>query len=109
MRVQKAFQKREVEFRQFRQRNVMHRLRKTIHNSKDDCVTLRVWETSDEVQGYVRPGSEQAKRHYQIFVVPNGCIKGRLPLISLPYAHQVISIAEVQFGEDGGSLQVFKS
>lgn len=41
---------------QFRQRNVMNRLRKTIYNSKDNCVTIRVREASDKVQGYVRPG-----------------------------------------------------
>ena len=46
----------------------------------------------------------QAKRKDLVFIVACGRVEGRLPLIPLLDAHQVIGITQVQLGEDGSPL-----
>lgn len=50
----------------------------------------------------------KAKEHYEIFLMPVGCVEGCLALITLSYADQVISIATVKLGEDVGPLKQLK-
>ena len=41
----------------------------------------------------------QTKGHHQIFIMSCWCVEGRLPLISLPDADQMISFPQVELGE----------
>ena len=50
----------------------------------------------------------QAKGHYLVFVVSCWGVEGRLPLISLPDADQMLSIPQVQLGEHHCPLEQFK-
>ena len=47
----------------------------------------------------------QPERHNQVFKVSQMSVKSRLPLVPLPYSHQTVCIAEVQFREDGGLVK----
>ena len=50
-------------------------------------------------------GIGEAKGHHQVFVMPSGSVECSLPLIPLSDADEVVSIAKVKLGEDGGSLE----
>ena len=51
----------------------------------------------------------ETERHHEVLIMPRRCVEGRLPLISFPDLDQMISVAEIQLGEDGGPLQQLKS
>ena len=53
-------------------------------------------------------GIGQAKRHYKILVVSSWGVESRLPIVSFPDSDEVISVAQVKFGENGGPLEQFK-
>ncbi len=48
------------------------------------------------------------KRHYQVFVVACGCVEGSFPFVPLPDADQMIGVAKIKLGEDGGTLEQIK-
>ena len=55
-----------------------------------------------------RWGVCQTKGHHQIFMMSSWCYEGRLPLLSLPDANQMICIPQVELGEHCCPLEQFK-
>ena len=41
--------------------------------------------------------------------MPQGCVKGRFPLIPFTDVHKVVGIMQVKLGKDGGALKGLKS
>ena len=55
-----------------------------------------------------RGGIAEPKLHAQVLVMPQLGVKSRLPLVPLPNPDQVLSVLEVELGEDVSSLQEFE-
>lgn len=53
-------------------------------------------------------GIGQAERHYEILIVSSWGVECRLPLISFSDADEVVGVAQVKFGENGGPLEQFE-
>lgn len=47
--------------------------------------------------------------HYQILKMSQRGVKDHLPLITLPDSDQMICVPEIQFSEDSGAMEWFKS
>ena len=57
------------------------------------------------IRGWKTEGICESKRHDQVFKVTEKGVEGCLPLISFLIIHQVVDIAQVHFGEDGGFIK----
>lgn len=47
----------------------------------------------------------QTEGHHQVLIVTGGCVECGLPLIPMPDPHEMVSIPQVELGENGRSLE----